>query len=45
MRFSQSQICMLSEIPSQLDLDQFHKIEVTIAPPGIQDVIYDSNKS
>ena len=45
MRFSQSQICMLLELPSQADLDQFHKIEVIIAPPGIQDVIYDCNKS
>ena len=45
MQFSQSQICMILDLPSEEDISQFRKIEVIIAPPGLQDVVYDCNKS
>ena len=45
LRFSQSQICMLLDLPSEDQLTQFQKIEILIAPPGLQDVVYDPNKT
>ena len=45
LKFSQSQICMIINIPSQDDLDHFRKIEVITAPPGMQDVTFDENET
>ena len=45
MKFSQSQICIIINLPSQDDLDHIRKIEVIMAPPGIQDVTFDENKT
>ena len=42
--FSTSQICILIDLPDQDDLDNFRKVEVLIAPPGIQDVEYNPDK-
>ena len=44
MKFSQSQICMNLNLPSQDDLDHFRKIEVVMAPLEMQDVALDENK-
>ena len=42
---STSQICMLFDLPRQDDLLHFRKIEVLVAPPGVQDVEYNAEKS
>lgn len=43
--FSTSQICMLFDLPSQDVLLNFRKIEVLVAPPDVQDVEYNTDKS
>ena len=39
--FSQSQMALLIEVPSQKDLDLWRKIKVLTAPPGVRDIDYD----
>ena len=34
---------MLLDLPSEDQLTQFQKIEILMAPPGLQDVVYDPN--
>ena len=43
--FQHSQICVLTELPSRETIDNFQPIEVVAAPPGIQEVAYNPNKS
>ena len=35
MKFSQSQFCLIFNLPSQDDLNHFRKVEVIMAPPGM----------
>ena len=43
--FSQSQMAVLYDLPSQENLERFRKINVLIAPPGIHDIEFDPNLS
>lgn len=43
--FSNAQLCMLYDLPNNEDLLNFRKIEVLIAPPGLQDVAYREGKT
>ena len=43
--FSQSQICILLNLPLEDQLTQFQKIELLMAPPGLQDIVYDPNET
>ena len=42
-KFSQSQLGLLLDVPSQFDVDNFKKIPILVAPPGIKSVIYNRN--
>ena len=43
--FSQAQLALLIDVPTQVDLDFWRKIKVLIAPPGIKDIDYDPTNS
>ena len=42
--FSHSQMVFLFEIPTQDTLDNWQKIKVLVAPPGMKEIIYDENE-
>ena len=42
-KFSQSQLGLLLDVPSQHDVDNFKKIPILVVPPGIKSIIYDPN--
>lgn len=42
-KFSNSQLAVLFDIPSQEDLDRFKSIEVYVPPPGLKTVHFDQN--
>lgn len=43
--FSQSQMALLYDLPSQEQLDNWQKIPILIAPPGTKEIEYDDTKS
>lgn len=43
--FSQSQACILHELPLEDDVQNWRKIPVLAAPPGVKDIEYDESKS
>ena len=43
-KFSQSQLALLYDLPTQEDLDQFRPIKVLIAPPGVKNFEFDEDK-
>ena len=44
-KFSTSQLCMVIDLPSQEDIDNFRKIELLVAPPGLQDLEFNADKT
>ena len=42
---SQSQRCILFDLPTQDNLNKFKKIKVLLDPPGCKEVIYEPGKS
>ena len=42
-KFSQSQLCLLLELPSKFDIDNFRAIQVMVSPPGNNFLEYDPN--
>ena len=44
-KFNQSQLALLHKLPDTEDLDNFRKIEVLIAPPGLKEIHYDVETS
>ena len=43
--FTQSSLCVLFSLPSRESVDQFQRIKVLAAPPGIKDHTFDQNKT
>ena len=43
--FSQAQLCLLVDLPTEEQVSNFHNIQVLAAPPGIHDVSFDEKKS
>ena len=43
--FSQSQLGLLLELPSQIDIKNFQMIRMMVAPPGIRFIEYDQSKT
>ena len=43
--FTQSQLGLLLDLPSRSDIDNFRKISIMVAPPGIKMVEFDENKT
>ena len=43
--FSHSQMALLFELPDQEKLDNWQKIKMLVAPPGLKEVIYNANKT
>lgn len=43
--FLQSQMCFIYDIPEQRQLDNWEKIKVLVAPPGMKEIEYDASKS
>ena len=43
--FSQSQQCFLYDVPEQNDLNDWKKIDVLMAPPGLKEIIFDETKT
>ena len=44
-KFSQSQLCLLFDVPSSDCVNNFKKIPILVAPPGIKHVNYDPQKT
>ena len=44
-KFSQSQLAILFDLPSQDDLNNWRKIKVLVAPPGLKDFVFDHDAS
>ena len=44
-QFQHSQICVLTELPNQETIQNFQPIEVVAAPPGVQEVHYNPDKT
>ena len=43
--FSQAQMALMYNVPSQKDVDNWRPIKLLLAPPGIKLIEYDINKS
>ena len=43
-KFSQSQLGLLLKLPDERCIEQFKKIEILVAPPGLKWTLYDPNK-
>ena len=43
-KFSQSQLCLLLELPRIEDVSVFRKIKVLVAPPGVKEFYYTGEK-
>ena len=43
--FQQSQLCVLTELPTQEDIDNFRNITVVAAPPGVQEVEFSPDRT
>jgi predicted GIY-YIG superfamily endonuclease len=43
--FSQAQMCLLFELPSQCDLDNWRSIKVLVAPPGLKVIVFNEQKN
>ena len=43
--FSQAQMCLLFDLPEQIDLDNWRRIKVLVAPAGMKEIIFDDEKS
>ena len=41
-QFTQSQMALLYELPSRATLDQWEKIKILVAPPGLKEIVYNS---
>ena len=42
--FSQAQMALMYDLPSQKDVDNWQPIKLLLAPPGTKSIQYDSNK-
>ena len=40
-KFSQSQLCLLLELPTNEDIQEFCRIKVMVAPPGLKEFFYE----
>ena len=44
-KFSQSQMCLLYDLPEQTTIDLFKNISVLVAPPGVKHILFEPDKS
>ena len=38
-------MCLLFDLPEQIDLDNWRRIKVLVAPAGMKEIIFDDEKS